>query len=557
MQRQIAVAFQGGGARLISLIAAADALSELERTQGIKIRAVSGSSAGSIAAFLLAADADFDRVKDVFRRLDPTIRKKFPRISTSKLYLNVLRFLLSGKPIYDPRDLETLVAQVLTGLGVNPHGKIQDIKRSKKMFLMYSDIYSALSEYAGEGELIRTAIARSCALPIVFSSYKDFGGGQRVDGGMFDNLPTDVLMRDQTELGPVFAIGFKADSKGIPNTASGYLYSLATSGVQNRISSSKKAVGEDMVLELKTNLGTLDFDKIVSIGIEEEYNQTKEQARQFFRAYLSGQGTYLDPMSESRGVAPLVKLKTIERSIHDYVYDSLKKANCNNRFVKMRVNAYSLANPSNHDEIFVEQLINFSEGDYIKGAILPMTNGAGYTANVECQAWVGGSNGEEINCEKFIINDYDSQFSHTGAHTNMVVLLFKGDLKKLIGQSVYLLKKERRYGFMFDLMNRRPDFLATRSFYWPADEITIALNVPRDFPSLRCEWLREEGPPGPPPESIPINQNLVPAGFTSYTKAIRNVRLGTRLKGNFYCEMPGTATDDPSHSPASPLRAIS
>lgn len=538
MQRQIAVAFQGGGARLISLIAAAHALSEMERSVGLKVRSVSGSSAGSIAAFLLAADADFDRVKDVFRRIDPLIRRHFPPMAGRHLYLRLLKFLLSGKPIYDVRTLEDLILTVLHELGINPQSKIQDIKLSKKMFLMYSDIYAAASEYANHTDLVRTAIMRSCALPIVFTSYKDLESGQRVDGGMFDNLPTDILMSDQTDLGPVFAIGFKPDLQDIPKTPSGYLYSLATSGIQHRISSSKKAVGEDMVLELSTKLRTMDFDKMVSVGIEEEYASVKEQTRQFFRAYLSGHGSYKDPMSESRGQAPLYKLKAIERSIHDYVYESLKKASCTNRFLKMRVNAYSLINPNNPDEIFVEQLISFSEGEYIKGAILPMTNGAGYTSSVECQAWVGGPRGEEIRCEQFILNDYGAKFSHTDSHSNMVVLLFKGDLKKLIGQSVYLLKKEKRYGFMSDLATKRADFLAVRSFYWPADEVSIALNVPREFPPLRCEWLREAGPAGPAPVTLPVNQNLVPAGFACYSKGMRIVGLGTRLKGNFYCEQP-------------------
>jgi hypothetical protein len=368
----------------------------------------------------------------------------------------------------------------------------------------------------------------------VFSSYKDLEGGQRVDGGMLDNLPTDILMQDQTDLCPVFAIGFKLENRRTPSSPATYMHSLATSGIQYRILSSKKAVGEDMVLELDTTLETLDFDKIVDVGIEKEYNLIKEQTRQFFQAYLSGHGNFKDPLSESRGVAPFYKLKSIEKSVHDYVYDSIKKAKCKNKYLKMRVNAFSLVNPSNHDEIHLEQLIAFPEGDYIKGAILPMINGAGYVANVECQVCVGGPDGPEIKCEQFFIKDFNPGITHADAYTDMVVLLFKGDLKPLIGKSVYILKKEKRYGFMLDLRDKKADFLAVRSIYWPADEISIALNVPKEFPKLRCEWLREKGAPGPPPEKISQIQNLVPAGFVCYTQGLRDIGLGTRLKGNFY-----------------------
>lgn len=372
-------------------------------------------------------------------------------------------------------------------------------------------------------------------LPIIFSSYKSAGNGQHVDGGILDNLPTEILMEAQTEPYPVFAVGFRPDRRDPPNSPWSYLFTLGSSGIQYRIMASKKAIGEDMVLELDTALGTLDFGKIVSVGIDREYNQIKEQTRKFFQAYLSGQGQYKDPLSETRGAAPFRKLKSIEKQLYEYVYDGIAKADCVNRYLKARVNAFSLANPNAHDEIIVEQLIAFPEGDYIKGAVLPMTNGAGYTVSVECHAYVGGPEGKEIRCEQFFINDHDSEIARMGGTANLVVLLFKGDLKRLIGESVYIVKKEKRYGFMLDLAEKKQDFLAVRSFYWPAQEVTIALNVPRGFPPLRCEWLREEGPGGgPQPETIEPMQNLVPAGYVCYTHALHNVGLGTRLKGNFY-----------------------
>lgn len=536
MQRQIAVAFQGGGARLIGLIAAAHALSDLEKSLGIKIRAVSGSSAGSIAAFLLASNADFDRVKDAIRRLDPQIKKYFPRLGPRNLNYRILKFFLTGKPIYNPRHLDYIINQVLLDISINPQSRISDIKLSKKMFLMYSDIYFAASEPASETEIVRTAILRSCSLPVVFSTYKDAGGGQRVDGGILDNLPTDILMRDQTDLCPIFAIGFKSENLHAADSPSAYMHALATSGIQHRISSSKKAIGEDMVLELNTSLETLDFEKMVDVGIAKEYNLIQAQTRQFFQAYLRGNGNFTDPLSESRGLAPFFKLKSVEKSVHDYVYDSISKAKCVNEHLTVRVNAFSLANQNNYDEIYVEQVINFPEGDYIKGAILPMTNGAGYTADVECQVCIGGADGPEIKCEQFIINDYKAEFSNIDAHTNMVVLLFKGDLKPLIGKSVYILKKEKRYGFMLDLVNKKTDFLSIRSFYWRAKELSITLNVPKEFAPLRTEWLREQGAPGPSPEEFQPVRNLVPPGYACYAKALRNVDVGTRFKGNFYAD---------------------
>ena len=537
MSRQIAVAFQGGGARLIGLIAAAHALSELERSLGIKIRAVSGSSAGSIAAFLLAADANFDQVKDAIRKINPIIKLKFPKLDFLRLYYKLLRFLITGSPIYNPQNLERIIDSVLLEIGINPQSKIQDIKRSKKMFLMYADIYSASSEAASNSDIVRTAIARSCSLPIVFSSYKDVGSGQRVDGGILDNLPTDVLMRDQTDLCPVFAIGFKPERRPTPNSPWAYLYSLATSGIQHRIQSSKKAVGEDMVLELDTSLGTLDFDRIVDVGIEREYNLIKEQTRQFFLAYLSGHGNFTDPLSESRGLAPFFKLKSIERSIYNYVSDSERNSRSISKYLKMRVNAYSLLKSENYDEIIVEQLFHNSDTYPMKGIILPLTVGDGYLGKLECNVHINGPDGDDILCEQFIIGDFKDSKGYSSKLDNSIALLFKCNLSELSGRLIYVIKKEQRYGFMLPLLDKKIDHLSVKSFFVPNDEMGLALSVPADLKRLRCEWVRD-GEEGPQPEVASLPRNLVPAGFVCYAARLKNVEAGTRLKGSFYCEIP-------------------
>lgn len=534
MHREIAVAFQGGGARLIGLIAAAHALSDMERNRDISIRAISGSSAGSIAAFLLASNANFDQVRDTIRQLEPRIRRSFPYISSRALYIRFLNFLLTGATIYKPERLKEIIELILSKSGIEPRKRIADLSLQKELFLMYSDIYSFSSQPAHESEVVSEALVKSCMLPIVFSSYKSAGSGQYVDGGILDNLPTEVLMKSQAEPYPVFAVGFKPDRGDTPNSPWSYLFTLGSSGIQYRIMASKKAIGEDMALELDTSIGTLDFGKIVNVGVEKEYGAIREQTRRFFQEYLSGHGQYTDPLSETRGIAPFRKLKSIEKQIYEYVYDSIAKAECTNRYLKTRVNAFSLANPNAHDEIIVEQLIEFPEGDYIKGAVLPMTKGAGYAVSIECHAYVGGPEGKEIRCEQFFINDNNSEIARMGGSANLVVLLFKGDLKRLIGQSVYIVKKEKRHGFMLDLADRKQDYLTIRSYYWPAREVTIILNVPRQFPQLRCEWLREEGAGGPPPVHVEPIQNLVPAGYVGYGQSLRDVGLGTLLKGNFY-----------------------
>lgn len=536
MQRQVAVAFQGGGARVIGLLAAAHALSELEQSLDLKVRAVSGSSAGTIPAFLLAVNADFDKVKDAIRRLEPSIKSYFPQVKGWNVYLKILQFIINGNPVYNQRKLKRIIEAVIKDAGIDPDTKIADLNTYRSMHLVYSNVYMASLEEAPQSETISDAIFKAVSLPLVFSTYNDLAGGQHADGGLLDNLPTDVLIQNRTDPGPVFAIGFPAEKNNKPASAWEYMYSLASSGIQYRIASAKKAVGQDMVLDLDTQLGTLDFHKIVNIGIEEEYPYLKEQTRSFFKAYLSGSETFKDPFSENKGKAPTLKLMSVEKSIYNFVLDSLTDLKGINSFLNMRVNAYSLINPRDYDEIIIEQLIEFPDWRHVKGLILPIIDGNGYLSGIECHAYRGGPDGQEIKFEQIPIYQGKDSINYIPKNPKAIILLLKEKHSNLIGNSIYLIKKEIRYGFMLPLKDQGQDYLSVRCHYRPTKRVSIALNVPREFPSISSHWFCEGELAGSELLSINIPQNLVPSGFVCHTKALLDVDIGGCLRGHFKIE---------------------
>ena len=65
---KIRVVFQGGGARLATLIAGADALRSLVDDRGIDVDRTVGVSAGSIAAAMFGCRRDFDAQREALRR---------------------------------------------------------------------------------------------------------------------------------------------------------------------------------------------------------------------------------------------------------------------------------------------------------------------------------------------------------------------------------------------------------------------------------------------------------------------------------------------------------
>lgn len=538
MQREINVAFQGGGAKLISLIAAAHAIADLERNGELKVKAVSGSSAGAIAAFLLAAGADFDKLRDAVRKSDKQIQTHFPKLTNSKLYRRTMMFSLFGRPIYSEKKFNDIISDILIKIGIDTSKSLKEYVNEKRLYIISSDIYEAKSIAASSDEIILNVLRASCAIPIVFASFNQFGAGQSADGGIFDNMPTDILMSDRGENTPVFAIGFKPEQLAPATSPLSYIYTIASSSIYYRVAQSRRMIGDDMVLDLETSLTTLDFSKIVSVGIDQEYKPIREQTTFFFKPWLGGSGKFSDPMSRNKGQSPYLRLRKTELAIMEYVEGRLHETPCKNDYLKMRVNAHCLSNPNLADEIIVEQLVVFPEGHHVPGISLPMTGGAGVNASLECFVHLDDPNGPEIDFTQLVIHDElpieDASNSSERRRTRTsAILLLKGDLREYAGRPLYVLKKERRYGFMSDLREKGEDFLSVKSFYWKANVVTIELNVPNSFGAVSTEWLREGVHEGSFPQKINPQNLLVPTNYSCYAAKVTDISIGGNLRGVF------------------------
>jgi predicted acylesterase/phospholipase RssA len=90
----IQVAFQGGGARLALLLPIVDSLLTLERAGEIRINGTAGTSAGAVAAALVAGNANMDKLRTLLKtrcQTDPdSIRKILPPSSWPKIAKLVL-----------------------------------------------------------------------------------------------------------------------------------------------------------------------------------------------------------------------------------------------------------------------------------------------------------------------------------------------------------------------------------------------------------------------------------------------------------------------------------
>jgi predicted acylesterase/phospholipase RssA len=119
MKRPVSIAFQGGGAKVVVLLAAAEAISELIRDEQVEVVAVSGSSAGSIAALLLSAGVDFSQARKALKNNELEISQKFGPLSKRVMIFKAFEFLVRGKPIYSARLFNDLMSKVLWECGID------------------------------------------------------------------------------------------------------------------------------------------------------------------------------------------------------------------------------------------------------------------------------------------------------------------------------------------------------------------------------------------------------------------------------------------------------
>lgn len=164
---KVGLALSGGGARGIAHLGVLQAFEEL----GVPVDVISGASAGSIAAALYAYGY---QPKEILGILEKTNLFKivWPAFSTTGLL--------------DMRKTEPIYAKYL------PEDNFQQLK--KPLFISATNLNSGKAEMFNSGSL-RQAIMASCCIPVIFDAVK-IKGQYYVDGGIVNNLPTEVLLRE-------------------------------------------------------------------------------------------------------------------------------------------------------------------------------------------------------------------------------------------------------------------------------------------------------------------------------------------------------------------------
>jgi predicted acylesterase/phospholipase RssA len=279
---RVQVAFQGGGARLIGLLPVVEQLLLAEKAGHIEITRVAGTSAGAIAAALLVAETDGEKVRkalagfDLSRAVRPKVKLPSrrehdqdgdlePRSPVAPQFGAKPRFgllgpfvrplgvarrvwdhrrilwpILRGQTLADAVAIEELILSLLK-LGPLESWGTRDItfrelreaprlRRTGRILRLVSANVVKRRQFAAYSDdaSVAAAVLDSARLPFVFgNAHPDHPPPDHFDGGITANLPVEVLEQDDSSddpeggisrYGPILAFTFEKTQPPVPTT---------------------------------------------------------------------------------------------------------------------------------------------------------------------------------------------------------------------------------------------------------------------------------------------------------------------------------------------------
>lgn len=276
---RLQIAFQGGGAKICALLAAAEAIQTLERQGAIEVTRVAGTSAGSIVAALLATGQDLAAIRNRLRDIG---LHELQKLLPARSWLWKVQRALRGQPIADSQRLRKLLGKFFNETGFV---WLRDLK--KPIFITAADILTGRKIVYKNPEDDEAAIINclvdSCALPYVFRAPANLKESAIVDGGICENLPSDELANGQDDFGKVIGISFlRKEVPEPPSSLIKFSMALLETAIHNSTDRARRLIGEGALCSIDTSVGTFDFEEALTDGLRDQYDRIRLEVKAWF-----------------------------------------------------------------------------------------------------------------------------------------------------------------------------------------------------------------------------------------------------------------------------------
>jgi predicted acylesterase/phospholipase RssA len=306
------LAIQGGGAKITHLLAALQAVQDLERAGVLRVTRIAGTSAGAIAGALYAADVDMQRARDAFAFHREELLRAFPPTSA---WLRAIWRLLTRRPFWDAGPLRRLVGSLLS-----PCATLGDLR--VPLIIVAADLTNLQPRvYDDPQEPLLSSLMDSAGIPFFFrTALPPEHGDHRVvvDGGVCENLPSEKLTYSAEE-GEVVGITFGVSRRGAPLT--GYLdfaRALLETALNASVLRAQLALGMNSFV-IRSDGGSFDFHHAFDRGLGAEYRETRVLAETFFRGYAARASATREAQLPTPSAEAAVRTELPETRLHDVV----------------------------------------------------------------------------------------------------------------------------------------------------------------------------------------------------------------------------------------------
>ncbi len=274
---QVSIAYQGGGARVVELLAAVEACRAAEAEGRMEIVRLSGASAGAIAAAMHATGCDIQKIIFEAPSLQSHVMRYFPANRLRKR--NAIPRLLRGLALFDEKHVRELLLRMFDMGGVDAEKSIRDlvIGRKCELRIMRSDIrfnnVSAATE-ASEARLV-DALVDSAAIPFAFRLPGVSADPEILDGGLFQNLPARAAMDGLTS-GQV-ALGFSFPKEDAPDLRKASLLdygkAILSSLLDERIDDAAQQIKPSNIIQIPNRRSTFEFSRIFDKSVASQFSE--------------------------------------------------------------------------------------------------------------------------------------------------------------------------------------------------------------------------------------------------------------------------------------------
>ena len=338
---KLKVIFQGGGARLCTLLAAAHALEEVCSQRNIQIVEVGGVSAGSIAAAAIAGPLTSNEVrinllknkKDFKRRIERAAgRNRYPFLDEEQKLQSIIWHLLTLRFIWRPvvRIIKIIyyffkiivggsiinqnyISKTLNNTFTNSGTPIK-FSDCNNLTIFSSDLKKGESiaknsdSIRHQDTLLGEILTKSASMPFVFAGHRT--KDHEVDGGICGNLPAQYFLDSSDDDTKVLAFTFEEEQISLSGFAE-FTLALLNSSISSSVREAKIQTGISggAICKLPNNVGTFDFIR----AIDEEMEENR-----FLRVSNDIQKQIDSSLSELFGIEGIKVLRT-NRYVRDEV----------------------------------------------------------------------------------------------------------------------------------------------------------------------------------------------------------------------------------------------